>query len=274
MQNTTNNKSPLSPSFGRDRVGLFSNIIGEGKPLLILHGYLGMGDNWKTHALNLSKEGYQVHLIDQRNHGRSFHSYEFDYSILVEDLKNYIEQHQLEKTHILGHSMGGKVAMLFAVTYPDLLDKLVVADMSPKSYVGHHNAILKALNSVDFSLQNTRKLVDEKLAEYIPEMGVRGFLCKSLYWEGKEKLNFRFNLKSLTENYEKILVALPNDTSFKGKTLFLGGEKSGYITEEDKSLINSHFPNNKIIEIAKAGHWLHAENPKDFFNELVGFLKE
>ncbi len=253
---------------------LFSNIIGEGKPLLILHGYLGMGDNWKTHALNLAKEGYEVHLIDQRNHGRSFHSDEFNYPLLVEDLRNYIEDHQLEKPSILGHSMGGKVAMLFAVTYSNLLDKLIVADMSPKSFPPHHNAILKALNSVDFSVQNTRKLVDQKLAEFIPEIGIRGFLCKSLYWEEKEKLNFRFNLKSLTENYEEIIIALPNNTSFKGETLFLGGEKSGYITEEDRPLINSHFPNYKIVKIANAGHWLHAENPKDFFYELVSFLND
>lgn len=251
---------------------LHSRIIGAGKPFLILHGYFGMGDNWKTHANKLAEDGFEVHLIDQRNHGRSFQSDAFSYELMVEDLKKYIEHHQLEKVNLLGHSMGGKTVMLFAVENPDKINKLIVADISPRAYPPHHNAILKALNSVDFSIHNSRKLIDEQLANYIAEIGVRGFLAKSLYWKEKGTLAFRFNVKSLTENNKKVGVALPSFTQFKGEVLFLRGENSEYIINDDIPLIKSHFPNAQIATITNAGHWLHAENPKDFYNEVIQFV--
>ncbi len=251
---------------------LHSRIIGEGNPLLILHGYFGNGDNWKSITIKLS-DTFQVHLIDQRNHGRSFHSDEFDYELMVEDLHNYIKHHQLEKVHLLGHSMGGKTAMLFAVEYPELVEKLIVADISPRMYPPHHHDILEALNSIDFTVQTSRTLVDEKLAELIPEIGVRQFLLKSVYWKEKGQLDFRFNLHSLIENNDEVGVALPSFTVFEGETLFLKGENSGYISSEEEPIINAHFPNNKIVTIKNAGHWLHAENPTDFLNTLESFLK-
>lgn len=251
---------------------LHSRIVGEGKPLLILHGYFGMGDNWKTHANKLAEDGFEVHLIDQRNHGRSFHSDEFDYELMVEDLHSYIEYHSLENVILLGHSMGGKTVMLFATEYGDLVEKLIVADISPRRYPPHHNEILAALNSVDFSVQNSRKLVDEKLSELIPEIGVRGFLAKSLYWKEKGQLAYRFNLKSLTENNSEVGVALPSFTNYEGKTLFLRGANSEYITKEDEPLVMAHFPKAQIKTIVNAGHWLHAENPKDFYKEVINFL--
>jgi len=252
---------------------LHSKIVGEGQPLLILHGYFGMGDNWKSHANKFSEDGFQVHLIDQRNHGRSFHAYDFNYDLLVEDLYNYIEHHQLESVAILGHSMGGKTAMLFAVEYPEYVRKLLIADISPKAYPPHHHDILNALNAVDFSVQNTRKLVDAKLATLIPEVGIRQFLLKNTYWKEKGKMDFRFNLISLTENNKEVGMSLPSFTVFEGDTLFLKGEKSEYILEEDTFLINAHFPKAIIKPIANAGHWLHAENPKDFYNEAIAFLR-
>lgn len=252
---------------------LHSKIIGSGKPILILHGYFGMGDNWKSHANKLAEDGFEVHLIDQRNHGRSFHSIEFNYELMVEDLKKYIEHYQLEKVSLLGHSMGGKTVMLFAVQNPNIVDKLIVADISPREYKPHHNAILKALNSVDFSIHNSRKLVDAQLAKLIPEIGVRGFLAKSLYWKEKGQLAFRFNRASLTENNKEVGVPLPTHTIFKKEVLFLRGENSEYIIEEDVPLIKAHFPNSEIKTIANAGHWLHAENPTDFYNNMISFLK-
>jgi len=251
---------------------LHSRIIGEGKPLLILHGYFGNGDNWKSIGNKLS-DTFQVHLIDQRNHGRSFHSDAFDYELMVEDLHHYIQQHQLEKVHLLGHSMGGKTVMLFAVEYPELVDKLIVADISPRMYPPHHHDILDALNSIDFTKQTSRKLIDEKLAEKIPEIGVRQFLLKSIYWKEKGQLDFRFNLQSLTENNDEVGVALPSFTIFEGETLFLKGENSGYISSNEEPIINAHFPNNRIVTIKNARHWLHAENPKDFLKALEDFLQ-
>ncbi len=252
---------------------LHSKILGEGKPLLILHGYFGMGDNWKTHANKFVTDGFQVHLIDQRNHGRSFHSEEFSYELLVDDLKKYIDHYGLTDLCLLGHSMGGKVAMLFAVRYPSFLNKLIVADISPKMYPPHHHDILKALNAVDFSIHTTRKLIEAKLSDLIPELGVRQFLLKSVYRKEKDVLDFRFNLSSLTNNTEEVGRALPADTSFLGDTLFLSGEKSGYITLEDEVLIKKHFPKASIAKVANAGHWLHAENPKDFYQKTVMFIQ-
>ncbi|WP_298782480.1 alpha/beta fold hydrolase [uncultured Polaribacter sp.] len=251
---------------------LHSKILGQGQPLLILHGYFGASDNWKTLG-NQFAENYQVHLIDQRNHGRSFHTNEFNYEALVDDLHNYIQHHQLDKVYLIGHSMGGKTAMLFAVNYPNLVDKLIIVDISPKAYQPHHNAILAGLNSVDFTIQNSRSLVDKQIATYIPEFGVRQFLLKNVYWKEKGVLDYRFNLKSLTENNFEIGKPLPKNSKFEKETLFLKGEKSDYIVSSEKLIIDAHFSDNKIVEIKNAGHWLHAENPKQFYDEVCTFLK-
>lgn len=250
---------------------LHSKIIGEGTPLIILHGYFGMGDNWKSLGNKFGKI-FQIHIIDQRNHGRSFHSSEFSYDHLVEDLAHYIHHYNLEKVVVLGHSMGGKTAMLFAVTYPQLIDKLIIADISPRDYQPHHNEILKALNSVDFSIHNSRKLIDQKLSEYIPEIGVRSFLLKNVYWKEKGVLDYRFHLQSLTENNDEVGKPLPAFSIFEGETLFLAGGNSEYITKNDEPIIDAHFPNSQIKTIQNAGHWLHAEQPKQFYDLMMNFL--
>jgi len=252
---------------------LHSKILGKGDPFLILHGFLGMGDNWKSLA-NKFAENYEVHLIDQRNHGRSFHSDEFDYELMVADLHNYINHYNLKNITLLGHSMGGKTVMLFAVEFPELVSNLMVADISPRYYPPHHHDILTALNSVDFSIQKSRSEIEEVIKEYVPQLGVRQFLMKNVMRESQDKFAFRFNLESLTENYEEITVPLPSFTQFDGATLFLGGENSGYISSEDEALIHAHFPKTNIVTIKNGGHWLHADNPKDFYNEVVTFLNK
>lgn len=250
---------------------LHSKILGKGEPLIILHGYFGMGDNWKSLA-NKFSELFEVHLIDQRNHGRSFHSDDFTYELMVEDLKNYLSHYNLNKIYLLGHSMGGKTAMLFAVTYPELVKKLIVADIAPKYYPPHHQFILEALNAVDFTKINSRREVEEILKKYIDEEGIRQFLLKNVYWKDKGKLAYRFNMESLTENNQEVGEALPVFTTYQGPTLFLKGENSGYISEDDIPLIQAHFPNSKIVSIKNSGHWLHAENPKQFYDEVIHFL--
>ncbi len=251
---------------------LHSTIKGKGIPLLIIHGYFGMSDNWKSLGNKFSNY-CEVHLIDQRNHGRSFHSDEFFYELLAEDINNYINYHKLKKVYIIGHSMGGKVAMFFAVKYAELVDKFVVVDISPKFYKPHHSTILEGLNSIDFNLQNTRALVDKKMSELIHEVGIRQFLLKNVYRKNKDQLGYRFNLKSLTENNNKIGKALPTDAFYNKKVLFIKGSNSDYITERDELEIKIPFPNAKIIEIKNAGHWVHAENPKEFFREVTAFLE-
>lgn len=251
---------------------LHSLIIGSGEPLIILHGFLGMGDNWKTLA-NKFSANYQVHLVDQRNHGRSFHDENFSYELMVEDLVYYLDHHDLEKVNILGHSMGGKTAMLFAVEYSARLNKLVVADIAPKFYPPHHQYILDALNEVDFDKVSSRNEIDKILQKHIPEMGIRQFLLKNVYRIDKDKLAYRFNLETLEYNIDEIGVALPARTLFEGPALFLKGALSGYITNDDEDLIAGHFPNCRIATIAKASHWLHAENPIDFYDNVARFLE-
>ena len=241
---------------------LHSKIIGKGAPLLILHGYFGMSDNWKSIG-NKFAEGFQTHLIDQRNHGRSFHENDFNYDCLADDLFRYVIHHNLKKIVLLGHSMGGKTAMLFAVKYPDFVDKLIVADISPRYYQPHHNEILKALNSVNFTIQNTRKLVDQKIAELIPDMGVRSFLLKNVYWKEKGVLGYRFNLKSLTDNNIEVGKELPLNTSFKGNVLFISAGYSGYINNDDLSLIKSHFPNSSVIIMSDVCLLYTSPSPRD-----------
>lgn len=251
---------------------LHANILGVGKPFIILHGFLGMSDNWKTLGKKFSEEGYQVHLVDQRNHGRSFHDPIFDYETLAEDLKNYCDVHKLKNITLLGHSMGGKTAMLFATQYPDLVDKLLIADISPRYYPVHHDAILEGLSSLDFTSIKSRGEADKLLSDYVTEFGTRQFLLKNLYWIEKGQLALRINLPILKDNVSEVGEALPLHADFQKDTLFLRGDKSEYITLDDETIIKNHFPKAKIITIEKAGHWLHAENPKDFFEAVLKFI--
>jgi pimeloyl-ACP methyl ester carboxylesterase len=251
---------------------LHSNIIGEGKPFVILHGFLGMSDNWKTLGRQFSEQGFQVHLIDQRNHGRSFWDENFSYEVLAEDLNSYCETHNLEDVILLGHSMGGKTGMLFASLYPELVSKLLVADISPRFYPVHHHAILEGLSALDFDEVKSRGEADKVLSRYIPEFGIRQFLLKNLYWVEKGKLGLRINLEVLKNEVSEIGESLPSYLRFEKDTLFLRGDRSEYIGDEDERLILNQFPNAKIVTIANSGHWLHAENPKDFFEAVINFI--
>ncbi|KAA1245894.1 alpha/beta fold hydrolase [Aquimarina sp. RZ0] len=252
---------------------LYANVIGDGDPFVILHGFLGMGDNWKTLGKKIAEQGYQVHLIDQRNHGRSPHSDEFDYSLLAQDLLEYCNDNDLDTIILLGHSMGGKTAMFFASQYPELLRKMIIADIGPKYYPLHHQDILDGLASLDFEVLKERKDVDEALSVYVRDAGVRLFLMKNLFWKQKGELGLRIYLSALIKKSSEIGAELAKNLIFKGETLFLKGSKSNYILEEDVFRITEQFPNSIIKEISDAGHWLHAENPTAFLNELVAFVK-
>lgn len=251
---------------------LHANIEGSGTPFLILHGFLGMGDNWKTLGSRFAESGYEVHLIDQRNHGRSFHSEEFTYESMAEDLKKYCDHHGMSSCVLLGHSMGGKTAMLFATKYPDYVSKLLVADIAPKFYPQHHQDILHGLSSLDFTKIDSRSDADEQLQKHIAIKPVRQFLLKNLYRKSKETYALRINLSVLIKNIEEVGKGLPDEALYKGDTLFLKGEKSGYIESMDEIVIQKHFPKATIKTIPKAGHWLHAENPDAFYRDVMTFL--
>lgn len=251
---------------------LHSNVIGEGQPFIILHGFLGMSDNWKTLGSKFSEQNFQVHLVDQRNHGRSFHDDEFNYDVLVEDLKAYCITNKLENIILLGHSMGGKAAMLFATEYPELVSKLIIADISPRFYPIHHDAILEGLSALDFKTLKSRGQADKILESYVSDFGTRQFLLKNLYWIEKGQLALRVNLPVLKAHVSEVGEALPIHNTFKGPTLFLRGDKSEYISHQDEAIIKRHFSDFKIKTISKAGHWLHAENPEEFYNSVINFV--
>lgn len=251
---------------------LHSQIIGEGTPFIILHGFLGMSDNWRTLGLQYAAAGFQVHLVDQRNHGHSFHSDDFSYPLMVADLLEYAEGHHLKAFHLMGHSMGGKTAMLFATEHPDKVLSLIVADMSPKFFPPHHEQFLQGLASLNFDTLHSRSEAEKQLERYVSDWGVRQFLLKNLYWESKERLGLRLNLSSLINNESEIGAELPAGNVYEGKTLFLKGEFSEYVMPEDEALIYTHFPNAVIEQVSKAGHWLHAQNPTEFYDKTIHFL--
>ena len=250
---------------------LHSKILGEGKPLIILHGLFGMLDNWQA----LAKEFacfFETHIVDLRNHGRSFHATQHNYEVMTEDLLSYLNAYNLDEVSLIGHSMGGKAAMNFACMYPDRVEKLVVVDISPKYYPPHHQEILSGLKAVDRSNLTSRKDADQILSQYFSESAMRQFLLKNLYWISSTELTFKFNLKVLSDQIKNVGQALYTNALFDRPTLFIAGQSSNYIKETDVELIESHFPDFEIVEIPKSGHWVHAENPDQFFDKVSRFL--
>ncbi|MBD79289.1 MAG: alpha/beta hydrolase [Crocinitomicaceae bacterium] len=245
--------------------------FGEGEPLVILHGLMGMLDNWQSLAKEYANH-FEVFILDARNHGHSEHSEEFSYEVMMYDLLEFCHEHHLDEINLLGHSMGGKTSMKFAQNFPDFVDKLIVADIAPIAYPVRHHKILQGLRALDFNKIKSRGEVDKILQEYIPEIGVRQFLMKSSYWVEKGKLGLRFNLDAIEKNIEPI-GENTTDAIFNGETLFIRGEKSNYVQEESLGLIDEYFPKNKLVTIPNAGHWLHAEQPKLFVEETLKFLQ-
>lgn len=244
--------------------------LGQGQPLVILHGLFGTSDNWQTLAKGFG-EKFEVFLVDQRNHGHSPHSDEMDYFAMSADLKELFDAENISHAVLLGHSMGGKTAMFFAQEYPQLLDKLIIADMGIKKYPPHHQLIFEALLAVDLDKVNTRKEAEEIITRHISDKGIAQFLLKNLYWSEKEKLEWRMNLPVLYRDIENILEAVPGKVCAV-KTLFIRGEKSNYILEKDWSSIQEIFPNSELKTIDGVGHWVHAEAPKVFFEMVMEFV--
>jgi esterase len=250
---------------------LFSKIYGEGQPLIILHGLFGMSDNWTTHAKLFASKGWQVHAVDQRNHGRSPHMTEHSYEAMAADLEAYIDAHQLEKPVILGHSMGGKTVMNFAVRSPKQIRAAIVVDIAPKAYPIHHQIYIDAMRGVDFKESRSRKAVESALSSKLNSPGIIAFFMKSLYWKTKEELAWRFNLDALEQNLSMVGEPLEHGY-FDAPALFIAGGASGYITEDDHDPILDLFPNAEIRTIEGAGHWVHAEAREAFARLVLEFL--
>ncbi len=248
---------------------LYYREIGTGKPLIILHGLFGFSDNWQTLAIKFS-DFFRVILIDFRNHGHSPWSDEFSYALMVDDLKNTIDELQLENIYLLGHSMGGKVAMHFCQKFPEKIKKLVVVDMGIKKYQHHHQEILKAYKKIDLREITARSQVDLILAEFIDSVSIRQFLLKNLYWIEKGKLAWRVNFDVLEKSMPEILSELPKKV-IPTTTLFIRGGNSNYIENADIEEIEAIFGIMSTETIYNAGHWVHAEAPEEFTNTVLKF---
>lgn len=248
--------------------------FGEGQPLIIMHGLFGQSDNWNTLAKQFAEKGFHVFTLDLRNHGLSPHSDVWNYDVMADDLKEFIDEHQLKDPIILGHSMGGKVVMFFELKYKNVAAKIIVADISPRVYAPHHEAVLKALNAVDFSEIKTRKEAEAVLNTYLDDFGTKQFLLKNIYWRDTENniMDWRFNLKIITKNYNNIGVALSAGSS-DVPTLVVRGEKSNYIEESDLLDFKKHFPNYELETVLGSGHWIHAEKPNEFFDAVMVFIR-
>lgn len=243
---------------------------GNGKPFLILHGLFGSADNWLGIAKNL-EENYTLYLIDLRNHGDSPHSEEWNYQAMAEDLRELLDAEGLDSVYLLGHSMGGKAAMKLALMYPERVAKLIVADIAPRPYPVHHQHILEALNAVDLDAADSRKAAEAQLEEFIDEKGIRQFLLKNLT-RTEGKFAWKINLPVITEKIENVGEAIDSEKPFDKPVLFLGGANSDYIQEKDKADIDRIFPENHLVYIKNAGHWLHAEQPDAVVATLKAFL--
>lgn len=251
---------------------LHFRTLGEGQPFVIMHGLFGTSDNWQTLGKRFS-ETHKVYLVDMRNHGRTDHSHEFDYQLMADDIKEFVAAENLENPIIMGHSMGGKAAMNFALQNPGKLSKLIVVDIAPKAYPVHHDQIIEGLKSVDLASLQSRNEADEQLKAYIEEPDVRMFLMKNLFRKEDNTFAWRVNLKAVDENIDKMGAAITSDAPFTKPTLFVRGGKSKYIKPEDEFNVICHlFPNVEIETIEEAGHWVHAEAPDRFYDIVMNFL--
>jgi esterase len=250
---------------------LFYRELGEGSPIVILHGVFGSSDNWFTVSKSLA-EDHKVYLLDARNHGHSPRSDEFNYDVMCEDLKEFLDEHGLKDPVIMGHSMGGKTAMKFAARYPQMLSKLIVVDISTRYYKRHHDSILSGLKSIDLRQLSSRQQADEQLAKSEPDPGVRQFLLKNLYRNQNNEFDWRINLEVIDKNIDNVGEPLPDNARIAKPALFIKGSKSKYIMEEDEKSIKKIFTDVQIETIEGAGHWVQAEKPQEFIEAVKRFL--
>lgn len=263
---------------------LFYRKLGKGPCLFILHGLYGMSDNWMTMGKKLA-ETFEVYLIDQRNHGQSPHSDNHSYYALRNDLLELINDLSIDAIHLIGHSMGGKTAMLFASDYPERVKSLIAVDISPKHYGSHpgfernlamHKGMIAAIKELDLSEFTKLSQVDEKLKNTIPDKFTRQFMLKNISRTQGKMLTWKFNIKTLNKEINSILEGIdekkymPGFSSFP--TLFIRGEKSNYIMDEDLPLIQKVFPGAQVDTIPNAGHMVHVEQPVLFLESVKRFL--
>lgn len=242
-------------------------IRGSGHPLIILHGLFGSLVNWRTMSRRLA-DRYRVYTVDLRNHGGSPHSSDFSCTLMAQDLGEFMQTHEIYSAHLLGHSLGGKAAMEFALTYPEQVNKLVVVDIAPRAYPPIHGPVFEALSTIRPEGFSSRSDVRRELEKVLADRSVAEFLLMNLTSTQTGALHWRMNLAGLRENYHEIIAAPEWDGVFDKPTLFIKGGNSDYIRPEDEGNIRKYFSHAEFATIPGVGHWIHAEAP-DVFEKLV-----
>ena len=245
--------------------------FGRGEPLVVLHGLFGSSDNWLGVAPRLA-ESFHVFILDLRNHGQSPHSGEMNYPLMAADVAEFLDTRKLESAFVLGHSMGGKVAMQLALDFPVRVEKLVVADMSPRAYPPEYEDFFPALLALDLNNPHSRREMEGALAPAIPSLAIRRFLLKNLGHNPDGTYFWKLNLRGIQSNYPRLSEAVAGERPFLKPALFISGGKSDYVLETDKPEIRNLLPGAQFHAILQAGHWLHADAPEEFVQSVIGFL--
>ena len=251
---------------------LYARQQGQGEPLISLHGLFGSQENLGMINRNLAQQ-FCVHGLDVRNHGRSPHANEMNYQSMAQDILEYMDAQQLHKVHLLGHSMGGKVAMTLALMAPERVISLTVIDIAPVTYTERrHDAILNGLSSIDLASLSERKEADAQLQYFEPEKDIRQFLLKNLYKNKQGLYAWRVNLQAIINQYNEIMMGQYSDKTFIDKTLFIKGGDSDYILPEHREQVLELFPNASVKVIANTGHWVHAQKPELVVRTVLRFI--
>jgi len=252
---------------------LYFRQTGEtGPAIVILHGLFGSSDNWLTTSKTIAANGYRVFLVDQRNHGQSPRANDQDYQNMAADLHEFLTDHGIDKSILVGHSMGGKTVMQYAMTYPGTFEKLVVVDIAPKFYPIHHAEIIRGLKAINLLGIKGRNEADAILQTYEPILAVRQFLLKNLYRNEQGVFDWRINIPVIERELHGIGEELTNPSIITAPALFIRGSESPYITNEDIPDIKRIFPNAQVQTIQGAGHWVQAEKPVEFVDVLMNFI--
>lgn len=245
-------------------------VQGDGFPLIILHGFLGSLDNWRSVSKRLSVS-YKVYNVDLRNHGQSPHDEIMSYPIMGDDLREFLDEHQIFEADMLGHSMGGKVAMQFALEHPARVAKLIVVDIAPKDYPPSQRSLLQALRDVNLQTFRSFGEIDAALAPAVRSPVLRQFLLKNLARDAGT-FRWKISLDALIKNYDELTKNIAVREPFNKPTLFIRGGQSKYIQDEDLTIIKQLFPQAEISTIPNAGHWVHSDAPSEFLQIVNGFL--
>ena len=245
---------------------------GSGPPMVLLHGLFGSMENLGGIA-RLLQPHFTLHMLDLRNHGRSPHHGQMNYACMAEDVRGYLDSAGLDQTHVLGHSMGGKTAMQLALSYPERMLQVIVADIAPVQYSHHHDSILQGLSMIDPASLLSRQQADDILKPLVPEIAIRQFLLKNLVKQSSGGFQWRMNLHAIRDQYPHIIAGQTSSKPFTGPVLFIKGGQSDYIIPQYREHTAGLFPNAEVKVIPNTGHWLHAEKPELFARVVKRFMK-